>query len=79
MQKFYLKAAKLICTRMKNNGCCYILNSINSPYKCQKNFEKIFKPNVYNKDPLYWWGSRFEKENQLARSLALLFMHEMEN
>jgi len=62
---------------------CLVFRNTKAPSSVCENFSKFFKPTDEEKRGLYpnndsdaWWGR--DEESQLARSLALLFMAEME-
>lgn len=73
----YKKASKLLCNIFINNGACYSLaQATKYDPQMQDYFRYYFSPNIpYSSG--YWWGATYNEENQLARSLALLFMAEM--
>lgn len=80
----YIKAA--IRVSRKYNSCCSALYVEGGKVtELQEQFEKYFKPSTilnrkYNGGSYnaWWFGMTNKKENQLARSLALLFMAEIE-
>lgn len=83
----YIEAAKIVA-KAKNNSsrnkyCCYVLEDLKLSIR---KFEMYFRPkNVQDECP--WWNYCEISSNdyleyrktQLARSLALLFMAEMES
>ncbi len=87
----YLEAAKLIHLKTgwkvpggKKMSCCEAIKKASNTYFTQEHelhaFSEMFKP--FNKSAKwdYWWNdpyNDFEKNEQQARVLALLFMHEM--
>lgn len=84
--QIYRKAAKIVAKEKYNaqqfmhkyHGCCYAIDEIadHDEYKYKSYFKEIFYPR--NTTDLWWMGAR-TKENALFRSLALLFMAEMES
>lgn len=76
----YLEAAKII-VEGKREVCCFALEQVG--HVDFKTFAKIYKPTKnerakYECYPLQgWFGTNRLVENQVARSLALLFMHEL--
>ena len=77
----YIKAAKQVIK--KGQYCCPILHRLDIETTA---FERMFKPRSRELDEYFgriclysWFGFNGSKENQLARSLSLLFMAEMEN
>ena len=75
----YIKAAELIKDKDVGDwdfcaGCCEALSFVKLN---QKPFRDKFMPN--NATNWEYWYGKFNKKNQLARSIALLFMAEMEN
>ena len=76
----YRKAAKLIASGDCDFACVAIayLSESKDPYSPEElSFAKYFKPkDTYFNLP--WFGDWNDEENQLARSLALLFMAEIE-
>lgn len=70
--RIYLKAAKLLVR--KEADMCYEA-IMHSEYEAIDAFNKWFKPAV--KGHSLWFGPVNEK-TQLTRSLALLFMHEID-
>jgi hypothetical protein len=69
----YLRAAKRLETA---DYACIALGVKGGGYKEKIKFTKLFKPENYNH--YYPWFGEINPENQMARSLALLFMHEIE-
>lgn len=76
----YLDAAMKVSK--KRIGCCDALYKYDM--EMQDSFDEIFEPsafiNMKYNEGLFnaWWFGDFTKENQLARSLALLFMAELD-
>jgi len=70
---YYYLAAKLI-----SNGndlfCCNVLRKLKIS---STKFNYFFKPFNNNEEKVAWYGDPWEERNRVARSLALLFMHEM--
>lgn len=72
----YIKAAEYVCESKVDGQPEYAcLAMIDAGFSNTVNFEKYFKPRKYTGA---WFGNRFDPENQLARSLALLFMAELD-
>jgi hypothetical protein len=79
----YTRAAKLIAEN-KEPFCCTALravleNNLGVPYKkstYENYFEDVFRPARKSSDAS-WFGDRTELQNQVARTLALLFMIEI--
>ncbi len=70
----YRKAAEKIASGDELFACC----AINPVGTCanERAFKRMFKPwNITGRAP--WFGFHWQEENQLARSLALLFMAEI--
>jgi hypothetical protein len=85
-KNLYLKAARLVCEKQKDSSfhpySCHLLRDlrINSD-----KYKEIYEPSYYeiskyrlNPDLDGYFGHTEKDENILTRSLALLFMHEME-
>ena len=70
----YKKAARQIAEG-KERLCCYSIYRNSSGTALINKFLGMFEPKTNNK--AFFYGS-FNPKNQLARSLALLFMAEME-
>jgi hypothetical protein len=75
----YREAARMIADG-RAGPCCYALFAVGQD---DEEFCFMFKPTeneclLYNCHSFCWFGPTLNKENQLARSLALLFMAEME-
>ena len=74
----YIKAAKIV-TEEPEYACLALFT-----VKARKTkFKNIFKPGIldeikYKSTAGNWYGDRYNPENQLARSLALLFMAELD-
>ncbi len=74
----YYKAAILIAEGKKSLACDAIGTVMGSYYTNRRiAFEMLFKPTEQDEWNA-WYGTK-TKNNQLARSLALLFLAEMEN
>lgn len=78
----YFRAAKEISNNTalsihKALFCCVALNNSNLSSHDFESFERLFKPDDVPSGGS-WFGETTPK-NQLARSLALLFMAEMED
>lgn len=73
----YLKAAKLLD---KNTFACPSINEAaktsQEAYDLLKEFDYYFRPSELPYTST-WFGDHREEKNQLARSLALLLMHEI--
>lgn len=69
----YIRASENIVTG-RNLVCCSFLAVVGLD---KKNFTKFFKSR-YAMQSEAWFGSYNISENQLARSLALLFMAELD-
>lgn len=79
----YYKAAKFIANGKEEFSCVAILRYSPSLFKPLQQYTKLFQPTYteyveFNSGGYGWFGTYNNPENQLARSLALLFMHEME-
>lgn len=76
----YKKAAQLLVNKglEHNNDYLYVCNALRCLGISALNFHILFKP--YDDCYVYWIGSEDgpTEETQLARSIALLLMHEME-
>lgn len=75
--EIYKKAAQLVADGKLPYACWAITDvtmSSYGPYSIK--FAQYFRQEGYG---AYWFGNKEEPENQLARSLALLFMAEMED
>ena len=68
----YLKAAEMI-TKDDGDFCCLVLEYLKID---DAKFNKLFKPENI-RPGLPYFGFFWEKENQLARQLALILMYEM--
>lgn len=68
----YREAARMIAED-EEFLCCYALYEFDLRYIGK--FRKYFKP---RNNLILWWGPSLYPKNQLARSLALLLMHEMQ-
>lgn len=75
----YIKASKLIATG-REGFCCTSLRVVDMcPEEFKLMFHPIYENAAYSLDYGYaWYGNDRVKENQLARSLALLFMAELD-
>ncbi len=77
----YYKAAELIA----NNEAAYCCHVLRNMKQNKASFEKLFKPrkkdfyNVEGIGDVSWFGVHYKESNQLARTLALLLMAEMES
>lgn len=80
--KIYLKAAKDYI-KGNMNFSCLSFQSVKYDFKeVTKKYHQFFRPHFSDNDDycIDWWGrSHKTKKDKLAASLALLFMHEMEN
>lgn len=77
-RKKYIKAARIVSETPEY--ACLALFAVKSR---ETKFRNIFKPGAldcikYGANEQNWYGNRYDSNNQLARSLALLFMAEME-
>lgn len=82
-REIYLKAAEIVI-KQKTFACCAINiaenSNITKTSNNRKTFKKWFEPLSIEIYGNVWWENnigRGSKKNQLARSLALLFMAEM--
>ena len=76
----YRKAAERIASGESDFACIAIEDLSESqlqPSLAELSFSEYFKPED-TLDILPWFGFTYDEENQLARSLALLFMAEIE-
>ena len=76
----YRKAAEIIASGESVFACVaiiYLSKSQEYPPPEVLSFTEYFKPEIIS-DDISWFGDWLDKENQLARSLALLFMAEIE-
>lgn len=73
----YFKAAKKLANARDDEGCCYYICFLQTPSrgKFTGTFEYWFRPARAKFG--YWYGD-FTEVNKLARSLGLLFMHEID-
>lgn len=74
----YYKAAELIASK-KEDFCC---NALMNPNLFQELFRPNMEENIRHNRVYYqsaWFGNHLEEKNQLARTLALLLMAEMES
>ena len=77
----YRKAAERIVSGESDFACIAIndLSESQNLYSPEElYFAEYFKPEIIS-DDISWFGDWIDKENQLARSLALLFMAEIES
>lgn len=75
----YLKAAKLITEREQRWACHAIVVAVNYlAIKHKHKFSEYFYDPESPMHTEYIWFGVLNRENQLARTLALLLMHEME-
>lgn len=72
------KAAKLISNNRAQycSNALFIASKYSGDFSLYYDFEKLFKPPTY--PDRGWFGVTHKANNQLARSLALLFMAEIE-
>ena len=82
-KQIYKEAARRIAEGESNFSCNAVSVSVplevfeETQHRLIQDYERIFKPNQKDSDGI-WFGLEIYEENQLARSLALLFMAEME-
>lgn len=81
-KRTYKRAAEMIA----NNRYCYCCDALVSLNCNRTEFIKIFKPTKKELSKStnfignsFFWGTDCREEDQMARSLALLFMAEMES
>jgi hypothetical protein len=82
----YLKAARIVADITSNKSglspyCCDVLRHLGMESEDQFVFRYYFRPiplHLQYPQAAFWWGVTPTYESQMARSLALLFMHEME-
>jgi N-acetyl-anhydromuramyl-L-alanine amidase AmpD len=78
-EKYILAAKNLVELGLKSEIYGYACNSIKQlnvkTYGMLREFQEMFRPNDYVS---VYWGSHTGKKNNLARSIALLLMAEME-
>lgn len=83
-KQVFKKAAEKYVEREFKFGCCYefnvlwVVGLIQDPAVVLAKFNNIFKP---EQDYIYYWlnPGLCDKQDEMARSLALLFMAEMED
>ena len=78
MKNVYLTAAKSIAEGDQDYCCVAIGRQFEDYYYRMKKllpFICIFRP---ADDPVFWWENSDEPKNQMARTIALLLMHEIE-
>lgn len=75
----YTKAAELIADGTERYNCVAIINAesvenFEEAIDAQEVFDRTFNPKDFT---THWWGFHTTEQSQLARSLALLFLNEM--
>lgn len=75
MNKIYYKAAKRVTDWYILGNSPYCCDNLDTDREALKWFKLMFEPIPYL---AFWWGIDRSPENQMARSIALLLMEEME-
>jgi hypothetical protein len=80
-QKIYREAAKAIANG-ESIACCYAIAGVEGihytdKFVAKKQFCNWFRPPEGEYKP-FWYGEVWNDESNLARSLGLLLMHELE-
>ena len=77
----YFEAAKLIANSKADYACIAIAEILENTGNClisSDAFVYYFRPLLTSSCAEPWWEKDVTPKSQLARSIALLFMHEME-